>query len=61
MSEYQYPKWPRATVSGARHRKLFMEAKKEGVSMEALVEAKLKLADKVLRGLKKNAKLGIIN
>lgn len=53
---YKFVLYPRVSVSHKRHEKLFKEAKKEGVSMEALAETKLKLADKVLRDLKKNAK-----
>lgn len=53
---YQTPLYPRIIVSESRHKKLAKEAAKENVSMEQLSEAKFKLADRVLRGLKKNSK-----
>lgn len=53
--------YPRIIVSNKRHEQLHKEATKEGTSMELLAEAKFKLADKVLRGLKKNKARGIIN
>ena len=51
-SNYTEIKFPRVIVSKPRHKKLFLEALKENVTIEALTEAKLKLADKVLKGLK---------
>ena len=51
---YQTPKFPRVIVSEKRHNQLHKEAVKEGTSMEQLAEAKFKLADKVLKQLKKD-------
>jgi hypothetical protein len=51
---YQTPKFPRVIVSEKRHSQLHKEATKEGISMEQLAETKFKLADKVLKQLKKD-------
>lgn len=58
---YQEPKYPRIRISGKRHKQLTIEAQKEKTTLELLVEARLKLADKFLKDLKKNEKAGIIN
>lgn len=54
--QYQIPKYPRVQVSTKRHALLAKDAAKEGVSITDLVEAKLKLADKVLKGLRAQEK-----
>lgn len=54
QKQYKIPKYPRVRVTEKRHAQIAKEAMKERVSMEAVIEAKLKLADKVLRGLKAN-------
>jgi hypothetical protein len=43
------PKYPRVIVKGARHIKLSREAKKRGMSIEAVAEEKLKIADKAVK------------
>lgn len=53
---YKFVLYPKVGVNRKRHEKLYKEAKKEGVSMEAVAEAKFALADKMLKELKKNAK-----
>ena len=45
-------KHPRVGVSNLRHRKLFLEAQKENVTVKKVVEAKLKLADRVIKDLR---------
>lgn len=51
-NNYQAPKYPRVQVTVKTHERLAREAKKEGTSIHAVVEAKIKLANRVLKGLK---------
>lgn len=43
------PKYPRVIVKGTRHIKLAAEAKKRGMSIEAVAEEKFKIADKAAK------------
>lgn len=53
QAPYVPPKYPRVQVSNKRHALLHKEAVKEGTTMELVVEAKLKLADDVLKEARK--------
>ncbi len=59
QKQYKIPKYPRVQVNEKRHALLAKEAAKEGVSMMNLVEAKLKLAEKVLKGLRAQEKAAV--
>ncbi len=53
--QYRVPMYPNVIISQKRHKQIATEAMKEKVSMQAVAEAKFKLADKMLKELKKDA------
>ena len=55
---YKEVKFPRLIVSQKRHKAMFLEAQRKGISMEELTELNLKISDKVERELKKAIKEG---